>query len=167
MSGPSRVAEVRWRTDEAGNASDAETSENIDWDKRSVPVRLTRQQINDIPVEHTGASVDSHLRSAREVRSYHLQTTNASIGHVDDFLIDDESWAMRYIVVDTRDWCPDRHVVISPQWITRVDWAERLVTVDVTRDTVQRAPEYDPAIDYSRLHEASLHRHYERPGYWQ
>jgi hypothetical protein len=86
---------------------------------------------------------------------------------VDDFLIDDESWAMRYIVVDTRDWRPDKHVVISPQWITLVDWAEKLVTVDVTRDTVQRAPEYDPAIGYSRLHEASLHRHYQRPGYWQ
>lgn len=194
--------------------------ENIDWDKRSVPVRLTRQQVkacphidtdkpvsrqqeldflgyygypsywggpfmwgttsypypmsptmlipvNGIPAEHTGAPVDSHLRSAREVRSYHLQTTNASIGHVDDFLIDDESWAMRYIVVDTRDWRPDKHVVISPQWITLVDWAEKLVTVDVTRDTVQRAPEYDPAIGYSRLHEASLHRHYQRPGYWQ
>lgn len=193
--------------------------EHIDWDIKSVPVRLTRQQVkasphidtdkpvsrqqevdllayyghpsywggpfmwgttsypypmgrimavpaNGIPVEHTGAPVYSHLRSAREVRSYHIQTTNASIGHVDDFLIDDETWAMRYIVVDTRDWCPDKHVVISPQWITRVNWAERLMTVDVTRDTVQRAPEYDAAIDYSRLHEASLHHHYQRPAYW-
>jgi uncharacterized protein YrrD len=194
--------------------------ENIDWDTRSVPVRLTRQQVkgcphidtdkpvsrqhevdilgyygypnywggpfmwgttsypypksptmvipvNSIPAGHTDAPVDSHLRSVREARSYRLQTTNASIGHVEDFLIDDESWAMRYIVVDTRDWRPDKHVLISPQWITLVDWAERLVTVDVTRDTVQRAPEYDSAIDYSRLHEASLHRHYQRPGYWQ
>jgi ABC-type uncharacterized transport system permease subunit len=58
-------------------------------------------------------------------------------------------------------------VVISPQWITLVNWAERLVTLDVTRDTVQRAPEYDPAIDYSCLHEASLHRRYQRPAYWQ
>jgi hypothetical protein len=122
---------------------------------------------NAIPSEHTGAPVDSHLRSAREVRSFHLQTTNASIGHVDDFLIDYESWAMRYIVVDTRDWRNGKHVVISPQWITWVDWAQRLMTVDVTRDTVQRAPEYNPAINYSRAYEASLHRHYQRPGYWQ
>jgi uncharacterized protein YrrD len=194
---------------------------NIDWDRRSVPVTLTRQQVkasphidtdkpisrqhemdilgyygypnywggpfvwgttsypypmsatmvippaNRTPSEHTVARVDPYLRSAREVRSHHLQTTNASIGDVDDFLIDDESWAMRYIVVDTRDWCPGKHVVISPQWITGVDWAQRLMTVDVTRDTVQRAPEYDPAIDYSRAYEASLHRHYQRPGYWQ
>jgi uncharacterized protein YrrD len=194
--------------------------DNIDWDKRSVMVRLTRQQVKGsppidtdqpisrqqesdllgyygypsywggplmwgttaypyplgmrmvvpavgIPVEPTDASIDSHLRSTREVRSYHLQTTNTSIGYVDDFLIDDESWAMRYIVVDTREWCPNKHVVISPQWIARVNWAERLITVDITRDTIQRAPEYDPAIDYSRLHEASLHLHYERPAYWQ
>ena len=194
--------------------------ENIDWDKRSAPVRLTRQQVkgcphidtdkpvsrqqeldllgyygcpnywdgpfmwgttsypypiglkmvvqaNGIPVEHAGASADSHLRGAREVRSYHLQTTNASIGHVDDFLVDYESWAVRYIVVDTRDWRNGKHVVISPQWITWTDWAQRLMTVDVTRDTVRRAPEYDPGIDYSRAYEASLHRHYQRPGYWQ
>jgi len=140
------------------------------WGTTSYPYPMSPTMVmpvNGILGEHMGAPVDSHLRSAREVRSYHLQTTNASIGHVDDFLIDDESWAMRYIVVDTREWCPDKHVVISPQWITLVDWAERLVTVDVTRDTVQRAPEYDSAIDYSRLHEASLHRHYQRPAYWQ
>jgi sporulation protein YlmC with PRC-barrel domain len=195
--------------------------ENIDWDRRSVPVRLTRQQVkasphidtdkpisrqhemdvlgyygypnywggpfmwgttsypypmsptmaippaNGVPSEHTGAPVDPHLRSAREVRSYQLHTTNASLGHVDDFLIDDESWAMRYIVVDTRDWRPGQHVVISPQWITRVNWAERFMSVDITRDTVQRAPEYDPAIAYSHVYEANLHRHYQRPGYWQ
>jgi len=188
--------------------------ENIEWDTKSVPVRLTRQQLEggphidtDEPVSrqqelaylgyygypsywdgpfmwgatsypyptgpeliiaangtpaHTDDSLDSHLRSAREVRSYHLRTTRASMGYVDDFLIDDESWAIRYIVVDTREWCPDKHVVISPQWITRVDWAEKLVIVDVTRDTVQRSPEYDPAIDYSRLREASLYQHYQR-----
>jgi sporulation protein YlmC with PRC-barrel domain len=171
--------------------------EHIDWDRRSVPARLTRQQVkaspyidtdkpvtrqhemdllsyygcpnywaNGTPPEHKGGPIEPHLRSAREVRSYHLQTTNTSIGYVDDFLIDDESWTTRYIIVDTRDWRPGKHVVISPQWITRVDWAERLITVDVTRDTVQRAPEYDPAIDCSRAYEASLHQHYQRPGYW-
>jgi uncharacterized protein YrrD len=163
---------------------------NIDWDRRSVPVTLTTQQVKasphidtDKPIsrqhetdllgyygiasEHAGTPVDSHLRSAREVRSFHLQTTNASIGHVDDFLIDYESWVMRYIVVDTRDWRNGKNVVISPQWITWVDWAQRLMTVDVTRDTVQRAPEYNPAINHSRAYEASLHRHYQRPGYWQ
>jgi hypothetical protein len=116
------------------------------------------------PAQATG---DPHLRSVKEVTGYHLQTTNASMGHVEGFLVDDESWALRYVVVDTRDWWPGRHVVISPQWITRVEWAERSVTVDVARDMVQGSPEYDPGVEYSRAHEASLFRHYQRPGYWQ
>ena len=162
---------------------------NIDWDRRSASVTLTTQQVKagphidtDKPISrqhemdllgyygypnYWSDPVESHLRSAREVRSFYLQTISASIGHVDDFLIDYESWAVRYIVVDTRDWRNGKHVVISPQWIMWADWAQRLMTVDVTRDTVQRAPEYDPAIDYSRACEASLHRHYQRPGYWQ
>jgi hypothetical protein len=117
--------------------------------------------------ERAHSAADPHLRSALEVIDYHLQTTDALMGQVEDFLVDNESWAIRYIVVDARSWWSGKHVVISPQWITRVDWAERLVYVDVARETVRGAPEYDPSTDYSRAHEASLYRHYQRPGYWQ
>jgi uncharacterized protein YrrD len=112
-------------------------------------------------------SADPHLRSVKEVSGYYLETSNAPMGSIEDFLVDHESWAIRYIVVHTGNWWPAKHVVISPQWITRVDWAERQVTVDVTRAAVQGAPEYDPTTDYSRAHESTLYRHYQRPGYWQ
>ena len=139
------------------------------WGTTSYPYPLNRTvsaspDVVGPPAQATG---DPHLRSVKEVTGYHLQTTNASMGHVEGFLADDESWALRYIVVDTRNWWPGRHVVISPQWITRVEWAERTVTVDVARDMVQCSPEYDPGVEYSRAHEASLFRHYQRPGYWQ
>jgi hypothetical protein len=139
------------------------------WGTTSYPYPLSRTATvsPDVPSQPAQAVADRHLRSAKEVTGYRLQTTNASMGHVEGFLADDESWAIRYIVVDTRNWWPGKHVVISPQWITRVEWAERTVTVDVARDTVQGAPEYDPGVEYSRAHEASLYRHYERPGYWQ
>jgi sporulation protein YlmC with PRC-barrel domain len=141
------------------------------WGTTSYPYPMssipTVPPVHDLAGERPQAPVDPHLRSVQELTGYQLETTDGSMGHVEDFLVDSESWAIRYIIVDTRNWWPGRHVLISPQWITRVDWAERLVTVDVARDTVQSAPEYDPGADYSRTHEASLHRHYQRPGYWQ
>jgi len=70
-------------------------------------------------------------------------------------------------VVDTRNWWPGKHVVIPPQWIKRLDWPEKVVHVDVTRDTVKGSPEYDPTLELSRAQEETLYRHYQRNGYWQ
>ena len=123
--------------------------------------------VNESPPGHAAVPTDQHLRSVREVTGYHLQASDDPIGHLEDFLVDDESWAIRYLVVDTRNWLPGKHVVIPPQWIKRLDWSEKNVYVDVSRDTVQHAPEYDPSLEFSRASEMGLYRHYERAGYWQ
>jgi hypothetical protein len=100
------------------------------------------------------------------VSGYRLQATDEAMGHLQDFLFDEESWAIRYIVVDTRNWWPGKQVVIPPQWVKRLDWPEKIVSVDVARDTVRAAPEYDPALEFSREQEQRLYQHYQRPGYW-
>jgi hypothetical protein len=56
----------------------------------------------------------SHLRSVKEVIGYHIQATDGDIGHVEDFVVDDEVWALRYVVVDTRNWLPGRKVLWYP-----------------------------------------------------
>jgi len=83
---------------------------------------------------------------------------------VEDFLIDDEAWAIRYLVVHTRDWLPGKKVLISPKWIERVSWSHKEVTVDLSRDAIKQAPEYTDAL--TRDQEVALHRHYNRDGYW-
>lgn len=113
------------------------------------------------------AKGDPHLRSVSEVSGYQLQATDDSIGHLEDFMIDNGSWAIRYVVVDTANWWLGKHVVIPVQWITKLDWDGRSVSVDITRDAVQQAPEYDPAIQFSREYETLLYGHYERPAYWR
>jgi len=123
--------------------------------------------VNQVVPGRAELPADGHLRSAREVTSYNIQATDDSIGHLEDFLVDDESWAIRYLVVDTKNWWPGKHVVIPPQWIKRLDWDEMRVHVDVTRDTVQHAPEYDPSLEFSRAGETSLYQHYARASYWQ
>lgn len=112
-------------------------------------------------------SADSHLRSANEVSGYHLQALDAVFGHVDQFVFEDENWAIRYLVVDTRNWWPGKRVLLAPQWIARVSWPESKVYVDFDREAVQCAPEFDAAVPITRDYERKLFEHYHRPPYWE
>ncbi len=110
---------------------------------------------------------DSHLQSAKEVDGYQVNALDGHIGHVSDFVIDDTDWAIRYFVVDTKNWWPSKHVLMSPGWATHVDWAKRTVSVDLTRDTIQQAPEYHAGSPITRDYEAQLFSHYCKDCYWQ
>lgn len=86
---------------------------------------------------------DPHLRSADEVIGYHLQARDGEIGHVEDFLFDDEDWSIRELIVDTRNWLPGKRVLVSPLFIKSVDWAESKVQVRLTREALEsELPEY-------------------------
>ena len=62
---------------------------------------------------------DATLRSSANVTGYDIQASDDSIGHVADFVFDDESWAIRYLVIDTRNWWPGGgKVLIATRWIT-------------------------------------------------
>ena len=111
-------------------------------------------------------SWDSHLRSADEVQDYEVGALDHHIGHISDFIVDDESWTIRYLVVDTRNWWPGKHVLLSPGWATAVDWATRTVAVDLTRDAIKQAPEYDEDKPITRDYEIELFRHYSKQDYW-
>lgn len=105
---------------------------------------------------------DPHLRSTEEVSGYRIETTEGEIGHVEDFIVDDEDWAIRYVVVDTRNWLPGRKVLVSARWIPEVSRHRREVYVDLTQDEVKSAPEWDPDIPLDREYETRLHEHYGR-----
>jgi uncharacterized protein YrrD len=109
---------------------------------------------------------DFHLRSTHNVTGYHIQAIDGEIGHVEDFIIDDQTWAIRYLIVDTRNWWPGKKVLVSPQWIERVSWNESKVFVNLSRETVKQSPEYMEESLLTRDYESGLHRHYDRQGYW-
>lgn len=88
---------------------------------------------------------DPHLRSAREVIGYAIHARDGDVGHVEDFLADDMSWAIRYLVVGTRNWWPGRRVLIGPKAIRTVSWEQARVAVDLTRDAIKHGPEYERA----------------------
>jgi sporulation protein YlmC with PRC-barrel domain len=106
---------------------------------------------------------DPHLRSAREVEGYHVAASDGEIGHVEDFIIDDQNWAIQLLGIDTSNWLPGRKVVISPRWLRGIDWAGRKVEVDLTRQQVKESPEYDPALVPEATYLERLAAHYGRP----
>ncbi len=94
-------------------------------------------------VESEIGDEESHLRSTEAVAGYTIHARDGDVGHVDDFVFDDESFRINFIVVDTSKWLAGKKVIIPPTWVTRVDWASREVWVDLKRDTVKDSPEYD------------------------
>ncbi|TEA77607.1 PRC-barrel domain-containing protein [Allopusillimonas ginsengisoli] len=110
---------------------------------------------------------DTRLRSSANVDGYHIGGTDGEIGHVEDFIFDDEAWAIRYFLVDTRNWWPGgRKVLLGTNWIAHIDWTDATVQTTLTRDQIKESPEYDPEAGIDRDYENRLHRHYDRQGYW-
>jgi hypothetical protein len=109
---------------------------------------------------------DAHLHSTNDTLGHEIQARDGAIGHVDDFLLDERSWTMRWLVVDTRNWLPGKHVLVAPEWVESVDWTERAVRVGLTRDQIRSAPPYDRSRPIDRDYEHRLFAHYGRPKYW-
>lgn len=108
---------------------------------------------------------DPHLRSIAEVTGYHVHATDGDIGHVQDFLLDNASWGVRYLVVDTSNWWIGQHVLISPYAVKGTDCSERHIRLDLTRAKIKSSPSWDPARLVDGDFERRLHSYYGWPGY--
>ncbi len=111
-------------------------------------------------------SWDSHLRSTNDVSGHHIQAKNGEIGHVADFVIDDETWAIRYLIIDTTNWFGGKKVLISPKWIDQISWNDSKVFVNLSSEEIRQAPEYSEEDLLTRDYETQLHQHYNRNVYW-
>ena len=107
-----------------------------------------------------------HLRSADTVMHYYIHARDGDIGHVEDFLVEPEAWAIRYMVVATRNWLPGRKVLISPQWIDDISWSENMVHLDLLQSQLKSGPEYRHGAPIERAYETALFEHYKRAPYW-
>ena len=110
---------------------------------------------------------DPHLRSTREVTGYQIQCMKGPLGHIEDLIVDTESWSLRYLIIDTKDWLPaSKKVIIAFDWITHFTWEDRKAHVDLTQDQVKNAPHYDSRLPVNRAYETQLYDFYGRPSYW-
>lgn len=133
------------------------------WGMGAYPGSLTAQSTIDEALKAHRAQVaqtpadDCHLRSSNAVRGHHIQATDGAIGHLEDLLVDDHSWAIRYLIVDTSNWWGGHRVLVAPESITDVSWSEARISVNQTRQAVKDAPSYDSAAQIDRQREQDLH----------
>lgn len=115
---------------------------------------------------HEDESWDPHLRSTNAVSGLDIEASDGEIGNVEDFIIDDKTWAIRYLIIDTTKWFGGKKVLISPKWIDRISWNDLKVFVNLSREEIEMAPEYSEEALLTRDYETKLHRYYKRHVYW-
>ena len=103
---------------------------------------------------------DPHLRSVVEVIGYHVHAVDGDIGHVENFMFESQDWSLQYFVVDTSNWWLGKRVLIATQAVKAVEWSDRHIRLDVSREQVKTSPVWDPIIAFNELERTHLHRHY-------
>ncbi len=121
---------------------------------------------NEPPADRKDVSGDVHLRSAKEVVGYDIQGSDGAIGSIVDFLVDDETWRIQYMVLDTNRWWFGKKVLIAPEWASRISWEERKIHVDLSREAIKKSPAWNPDAPINREYEERLYDCYGRPVYW-
>ena len=186
---PEAVFGPNWEREELGvnlTRQQVEASPDIDTKK---PV--SRQQLADLsiyygwaplklayqsppPMDAVEATLEAekegkpepHLRSMSEVLDYKVEAADGEVGHLEDLVVDDSEWVIRYMVVDTGHWLVGHKVIISPDWSEEINWAEAAVKVNLTKEAIKGSPPYDPDKIKYRDYEEQLYKYYGKPNYW-
>jgi sporulation protein YlmC with PRC-barrel domain len=136
------------------------------WGQGPTPGLLAAGARLETPASHSRPN-DVHLRSANEILRYHVHASDGDVGHVDDFIIDDETWEVRYLVIQTGHLWFGKKVLVSPGWADRISWESRAVYVDVKREAIRKCPTWDASMPINREYETRLYDYYGRPAYWE
>ncbi len=116
------------------------------WGVGGQPVTPWPYLMPDQQTANSGAPLsngdDPHLRSTQAMNGYHIQASDGSIGHVTDFVMDDENWAIRQLVIQTGHWFSAKEIVLSPEDVNRISYEESTVYVSKTKEAISAAPEY-------------------------
>lgn len=109
---------------------------------------------------------DAHLRSCKAMCDFEIRANDGPIGKVRGVLVEEESWMVRYFIVNTGPWWMGHQVLIAPSWIGDVNWLDRAIRVDLARQQVQASPPYETDEALNRQRESGLFEHYGRKKYW-
>jgi sporulation protein YlmC with PRC-barrel domain len=132
------------------------------WGAEQSPSRLFNvAPINEAPSPYAESSRDTNLRSTAELRMFSVSGTDGRLGRVRDFIIDDDTWAVRYVVI-APDEAGSAPMLASPHWIAEVSLGENMIIVDAAAAAVRAAPAYRGTSAVTRDYELQLFRHYGR-----
>jgi hypothetical protein len=135
------------------------------WGMQAQPA-LVFETGEPLPAALRVPTTDAHLRSTNALEGHQILATDGDLGHVTDVLVEDQTWAVRYFVISTSNWWGGHKVLISPQWVSEVNWPDSTVSLDLSREQIKNAPPYDEKALFERQYEQAMHEHYGRPTYW-
>ena len=107
----------------------------------------------------TSTPGEGHLRSSNAVIGHHIEATDGGIGHVEDLLVDDRTWAITHLIVSTSNWRGGHRVLVAQRWIKDVSWSEAKVSVELTREAVKDAPRCESIAQLDRQPEQGIHEY--------
>lgn len=136
------------------------------------PLQVSRKDIGSVPPVTTYATPlrpgnDPHLRSCQSIIGYHIQASDGDIGHLQEMLVDEKTWSIRYMVVNTSNYWVGREVLISPDWVKRIVWDESKLTLDLLQQTIKDSPRFESSTELNRQQETAIHQHFKRTAYWE
>ena len=102
-----------------------------------LPVRI--KEIDRDPKE------DIHLRSITEVDGYAIHASDGEIGHINDFIVDDQTWRLIDLIVDTHNWIGGKKVLVTVAHVHSISFLNRLVYVNITLADIDTCKIYKEA----------------------
>lgn len=135
----------------------------------SVIQAAAAHEANDVALPAAGGAetmADPHLRSGHELRGYAVRAADAPAGVVDDILVDEAGWVVRYLVLKTAALLPGRKFLLATPWVEEISWADRRILAKLNSSELESSPHYHSGLALDRDYEDKLHRHYGRAGYW-
>ncbi len=131
-------------------------------EKLTLNLNITLTEMESGP-DAGGDEPVGHLGSAAAIAGFRVEAEDGEVGPVEMVLADDRNWSVRYLVVATHAWLHGKQAPISPFAVTAIDWSDRRVNVNVTREQVRSAPAWDPLATMDEIRLEQLHRHFGWP----
>ncbi|MFG6116356.1 PRC-barrel domain-containing protein [Halobacillus sp. MO56] len=141
-------------------------------DPMEEPVRTAEPARTEKPPINDNVHGSNHkLRSIENIKGEFQHAVvhgdNGKIGYIKDILIDDETWRIRYFIVDTSEWSTNESVLISPDWLQSVDWVDNDFYIDLKLETIEDGPNYKKEQQVTEELEEEVYRKYRKEPYWK
>ena len=109
--------------------------------------------------------IKSYL-DTQHLNKYTIKAQDGELGHISDFLFDEELFYLRYLVVNTEPFLLRNMVLVSPMNFQKIDPNDRTVYLSITKEALENSPSLDSAETISDQYEKAYHDYFSLPYYW-
>jgi hypothetical protein len=101
-----------------------------------------------------------------DIIGFEIRATDGSIGSIDDLLVDETDWSVRWVVIDTGTWLPGRKVLLPASCFGAPSMPDRQFPIELSRQQVEDSPDIDTDAPVSRQMESDIYGYYGWHPYW-